>query len=525
MKNLVLIFCFFSFISSSVTSQWFEQNTGTQGTYSTLFFIDSLYGWIGGYNNNYNFILRTSDGGESWNEAPIDGIVKSIFFTNRDTGFCGTWYNSALRRHYIYKTTDGGINWNTIYIDSLPFLSITFLDKDNGYSVASQFWEGSIFIKTTNGGNSWTRNRFPTGYVFNSIKMLNESTGYIAGGFPEKVWKTTTGGDEWSLIFERDSSYEYFNSITFSNQLNGFACGSSFYKTTDSGNNWSEIILPTITYVSIVCIADECWLATDGGCSSILYSPDLGVNWIPTYLHISYISDVFFVNQNIGWACGPGSLLIKTDNGGLGIISIPSIPELIYPENGASYIPIPVGFFWEIINNSFYRLQISLDETFNDISLDTLLIENGIGVTLEEYTSYFWRVRGENILGNSDWSETRTFSTGQTVGVDDNILSSEFKLLQNYPNPFNPVTKIKYSVGANCNLLDGKAGSPVQIKVYDVLGNEIATLVNEEKPAGVYEVEFNTVGTSRDLSLPSGIYFYQLKAGSFIQTKKMILLR
>jgi hypothetical protein len=63
------------------------------------------------------------------------------------------------------------------------------------------------------------------------------------------------------------------------------------------------------------------------------------------------------------------------------------------------------------------------------------------------------------------------------------------------------------------------------LKVYDVLGNEVATLVNEEKLAGLYEVEFIAVGTSRDLSLASGVYFYQLKSGKFIQIKKMILLR
>ena len=104
----------------------------------------------------------------------------------------------------------------------------------------------------------------------------------------------------------------------------------------------------------------------------------------------------------------------------------------------------------------------------------------------------------------------------------------DFVLYQNYPNPFNPTTKIKYtilSVGTRDRV-------SVQLKVYDVLGNEIATLFNEEKPAGTYEVEFSSVGTSRDLSLPTGIYFYQLKvyseeagADSFVETKKMVLLR
>ena len=113
----------------------------------------------------------------------------------------------------------------------------------------------------------------------------------------------------------------------------------------------------------------------------------------------------------------------------------------------------------------------------------------------------------------------RRCSYGDTtvVSVDDETpnLPTSFKLEQNYPNPFNPSTMIRYEIpgqARNDNML-------VVLKVYDVLGNEIATLVNEEKPAGTHEVKFSAT------ALPSGIYFYRIQAGSFIQTKKMILLR
>ena len=109
---------------------------------------------------------------------------------------------------------------------------------------------------------------------------------------------------------------------------------------------------------------------------------------------------------------------------------------------------------------------------------------------------------------------------------DDNILPVEeekneivddFKLYQNYPNPFNPSTTIKFTIS---DLPAGRQGLRFTIlKVYDVLGNEIVTLINGEKPAGSYEVAFDAS------SLPSGVYFYQLRAGSYIETKKMILLR
>ena len=105
------------------------------------------------------------------------------------------------------------------------------------------------------------------------------------------------------------------------------------------------------------------------------------------------------------------------------------------------------------------------------------------------------------------------------VSVEDEIanIPTEFILHQNYPNPFNPSTTIKFSI-PNVTL-SGVEGSRVQLIVYDVLGNEVATLVDEYKPAGMYNVQFTMN------NLASGIYFYKLQAGSFIQTKKMIFLK
>lgn len=102
-----------------------------------------------------------------------------------------------------------------------------------------------------------------------------------------------------------------------------------------------------------------------------------------------------------------------------------------------------------------------------------------------------------------------TFEYSQIVEVDIPI-TNEFSLSQNYPNPFNPTTSLHYAIGDR---------QFVTLKVFDLLGREVAALVNEEKPAGEYEVEFD--GTK----FPSGIYFYQLKTGEFIQTKKMVLLK
>jgi hypothetical protein len=106
-----------------------------------------------------------------------------------------------------------------------------------------------------------------------------------------------------------------------------------------------------------------------------------------------------------------------------------------------------------------------------------------------------------------------------TTGVEDDELSAkEFSLEQNYPNPFNPSTIIRYTI-PNVIASETKQSQFVSLKVYDVLGNEVATLIDEYKSAGNYEVEF-----SAD-ELTSGIYFYKLQAGSYTETKKLVLMK
>ncbi|MBE0573167.1 MAG: T9SS type A sorting domain-containing protein [Ignavibacteriaceae bacterium] len=128
--------------------------------------------------------------------------------------------------------------------------------------------------------------------------------------------------------------------------------------------------------------------------------------------------------------------------------------------------------------------------------------------------NYQYRLKQIDFDGTSSYSEI--------VEVEINS-PGQFVLEQNYPNPFNPSTKIKYSIPAVI-VNDLKQSQHVTISVYDVLGNEVVTLVNEEKPAGEYEVIFDS-HSSEVRNLPSGIYFYKLETSNFAEAKKMILLR
>jgi hypothetical protein len=127
-------------------------------------------------------------------------------------------------------------------------------------------------------------------------------------------------------------------------------------------------------------------------------------------------------------------------------------------------------------------------------------------------------------MGITNWDQNKGnylfYNTSNPVYANnDESIPAGFILYQNYPNPFNPSTKIKFTIPAVT--LSGVEGSLVTLKVYDVLGNEVATLVNEQQSPGFYEVQF----IANKYQLTSGVYFYQLLSGSFVQTKKMVLVK
>ncbi len=196
-------------------------------------------------------------------------------------------------------------------------------------------------------------------------------------------------------------------------------------------------------------------------------------------------------------------------------VTLPLIPILSSPINVTSGLPRNPLLIWRSSEAAkSYRLQVSTLSNFpiNFIVVDTTIIDTVIRVnTLSANTTYYWRVSAINDSGASDYSlGTAAFRTGdQFVSVNElREIPTHNYLKQNFPNPFNPVTIISYQIMAN---------SIVNLKVFDILGREVATLVNEYKPAGAYSVTFDAS------NLPSGIYFYRLRTGNFLETKKLVV--
>jgi hypothetical protein len=155
---------------------------------------------------------------------------------------------------------------------------------------------------------------------------------------------------------------------------------------------------------------------------------------------------------------------------------------------------------------SRYQVQVAREAEFLTLLADTTVSTTSLPFgALEPACQYYWRVRGVESGKFSDYSPVRVFATGPI---------SSF-LNQNYPNPFNPTTIISYNL---------EQQNFVEIKVFDILGREVATLVSEVQSAGAHHIPFDAAspGTRRG-GLASGVYLYRLKTGGYVETRKMLL--
>jgi hypothetical protein len=204
------------------------------------------------------------------------------------------------------------------------------------------------------------------------------------------------------------------------------------------------------------------------------------------------------------------------ESGGSSLVSkVPTTPVLVSPSDGSSQAAGSVAFFWNpVAGATSYHIQVSTDSAFTSIVADQSELTATTYVTtgLKTGTVHHWRVSATNPLGTGSWSGCSKFSiTGLTdVSQDLSTGPTVYALNQNYPNPFNPSTLIRYSLASPGN---------VSLKVFNVLGQEVASLVDEMQSAGSHEVRFDAA------ALPNGTYFCRMKSAGFEETKKMLLLK
>ena len=217
------------------------------------------------------------------------------------------------------------------------------------------------------------------------------------------------------------------------------------------------------------------------------------------------------------------NLWIATENAGLVVFNENGIIPVELTSFTASLTDNNVTLTWTTAtetNNQGFQIERRKTQDERSKEWNNIAFINGEGTTteLQSYTfvdenlqtgKYQYRMKQVDFDG--------TFEYSNTIEVDINS-PTKFSLAQNYPNPFNPTTKIRYTIPNSVG-----TSLATSLRVYDILGKEVATLVDEEKPVGNYEVEFQSTVINRQLA--SGVYYYQLKAGEFLETKKMLLMK
>jgi photosystem II stability/assembly factor-like uncharacterized protein len=422
----------------------------------------------------------------------------------------------------------------------------------------------------------WFQQNSGTSLSLQSVFFINDLTGFTAGGFT--IFKTTNGGTTWIPKILPDTTSIY--SVRFLNLSTGYACGGRYmnpyesrqhiFKTTNAGENWTLIytgygLMTSVNYYSVYPAESFVYVAAGGTdamntVGGIILSTNNGTNFInssPEYgLSMEKLS---FLNSQTGWACGTAGTdvpafqrkIFKTTNGGTNWM-------LSYRDSAFNQ-GFPSGRMQMSFANSsngftaYYRNNVTkFGRTSNGGSTwDTLTIPFNKNNSLffidantgwiggNYYSDSIIIIRTTNAGNNWHWQKKTGQSTiinaiyfinnltGWAVGMNGFIyktitggvtgispvsgeVPSGYSLGQNYPNPFNSSSKFKVQ---NSKL------EHIKITVYDINGKEVQTLVNEELQPGNYEVTFDGSG------LNSGVYFYQMTAGSYRETRKMVLVK
>src|SRR4030095_8726906 len=375
--------------------------------------------------------------------------------------------------------------------------SCSFPSASSGFAVGY----GNLILKTTNGGQSWINKSFPgTAPNLNSVWFINENTGWISST-NDTLYKTTNNGISWSPSFYLQGPGDR---IFFVNQSTGWVMGYlKLFRTTNSGASWN--LINTNTGNDIFFINENTgWMSTTAAGSSTIYkTTNGGVNWSPQYSTSDFriIYSFFFVDANTGWASGYREHILKTTNSGVNWVQQRDM------NNGIglhSIVFMNLNTGWAVGDNGE---ALSTTNGGDILNLTTLQ-----GSTFAEVE--FINQSTGWIVGNFGKIYKTTNLGGITfINPVSNEIPRHFSLFQNYPNPFNPSTKIRFEIP------NVEAARRVAITVFDILGREIAVLVNEQLKPGTYEAEWD--GTN----YPSGVYYYKLTSGDFTGVKKMTLVK
>ncbi len=526
---------------------WFSANAGMGPKDARALTITNSSTVIAG--THYVGMYRSTDLGLSWNKSMAGfpaGISILSLLESESSIYAGT-------RDGIYRTDDNGENWIKLTgtNDTINYCTVWGMCEKNGDIYASTFLQFNTTVyKTTDKGLNWIRSGtgLPLHLVF--IKDMAASGDNIVAGTYEGIYYSSDNGSSWH---QANGPNQNIESLAASGNFVYAAVpsGAGVYRSVDSGVNWTVSLQSTVDYVEVAAIDNYAFAGSFFG--GARHTSNYGSNWLvsngfPTDASIFALGATADGMVLAGTDLSPNWIYVSFNNGGFfspyseGLFENASVEDFAVNEtymfagtdyNGVwrRYLPgVPVeliSFTADLINNTVKLQWKTATETNNygfEIERNKLIDKSyqtewerigfveGNGTTTEEenysFTDktfepgrYEYRLKQIDLDGSFEYSNI----------IEVEFLSpEEFSLSQNYPNPFNPSTTIEYTLPESGN---------VKLIVINSLGEEVATLVNKYQESGSYKFNFD----ARDLA--SGIYFYKITAGTFANTKKMILMK
>jgi len=455
------------------------------------------------HNNNiyagiyagFKGVHRSTDDGLTWHNVSED----MLRFFSPDTVFQGiiSLYSTGISLFAgtfgfgIRRTVNDGEDWELICLPNPSFKNI-YTDQDKILAA------GGFFYSYSNNFPNWNLH---TAGLFGSANSIIRVGSYLFISEDGSIVKRSSDdGKTWYPANSGLTSGTVQSFTSNGNILFGSAEGYGVFVSSDFGESWNAINTG-LTNLNIKKLAYANGVLIAFANNEVFRSTDNGLNW-------NQVSNGLPASFNI-W-----SSAVKGNDFYVGTSSAGGITGIYWSEDG--------GLIWSDINPNNYNIQntlISHGDTLFGGGLDIYFTTNN-GQTWTEVTGSIGSVNSLAVANGYLYASlslgglSRIPLSGIAEINETENTSFTFQLYNNYPNPFNPITVISYQLPVN---------GEVTLKVFDILGNEVATLVDEYKPAGTYEVEFNAASGISDLV--SGIYFYQLHAGSFVQTKKMVLMK
>lgn len=478
-------------------TNWTAVNTGLSGDISSAEVLDANNIWAVG---NGGIVFYTSDGGANWNNKnpwigdidfghpTITGSFRYASFSSASSGIiCGV-------NGVIYQTTDNGTIWtprmNRFTAGNAS--GITFSDSQHGLLLTD------TLFRTANGGTTWTKMENTDG--IRHVQLFPDGTGirFNNAGASPHFETTSNHGETWITNngIASDGNYWFINTSV------GYAIpyGTAFYKTITGGVSWTSL---SHDYIDIyagfsVPEANTIWILEWADGNNLIVSSNGGGIWNTPEANLlpGSRSSIFSFDSENAWV-GSSGMLYKTTDGGDNFTEIdPQVNGNWI--NSIKFISSTTGFV--AATNGYLSVTTDGGATWNPAVMGN---SSWTKIAVASATSVFIAGDGGSVVMGTNGVPT-------SVEEPHIIFPSGFSLDQNYPNPVSLLTTIKYHIPFN---------SFVSLKVFNLSGKELKTLVNEMQNPGVHSVTFSAG------NLPHGLYLFKLQAGKYSSSKKFLIMK